>query len=183
MVAPRRRLVTRPAGILVAGAGPAGLAFALHAHDHGADVRIIERRHEAGRPSRALILHSRTLEVLRPLGVTQALLARADIAPTADLHLGRRVVRVRLDGLALPDTAFPHLSLIRQMDVETVLAQALADRGVEVERGTELASVHDGPQGVRAVLRSGGIAAEALFGFAVGCDGPASTVRSQAGIG
>jgi hypothetical protein len=64
------------------------------------------------------------LEVLRPLGVTQALLAKADIAPAADLHLGRRVIRVSLADLALPDMAFPHLSLIRQMDVETVLAQA-----------------------------------------------------------
>ena len=85
--------VTRPAGVLVAGAGPAGLALALQAHDHGAAVRVIERRQEVFRPSRALILHSRTLEVLRPLGVTQELLARADIAPTADLHLGHRVVR------------------------------------------------------------------------------------------
>ena len=147
--------MTHPAGILVAGPGPAGLALALQAHDHGADVRVIDRRPEAFRPSRALILHARTLEVLRPLGVTQALLARADIAPAADLHLGRRVVRVRLADLALPDTAFPHLSLIRQMDVETVLAQALADRGIEVERGTELTGVHDDPEGVRAVLRSG----------------------------
>jgi 2-polyprenyl-6-methoxyphenol hydroxylase-like FAD-dependent oxidoreductase len=168
---------------LVAGAGPAGLALALQAHDHGADVRVIDRRPDAFRPSRALILHSRTLEVLRPLGVTQALLAGADIAPTVDLHLGRRVARVRLAGLALPDTAFPHLSLIRQMDVETVLAQALADRGVEVERGTELAGVRDGPEGVRAVLRSGGSRTEAPFGFVVGCDGASSTVRSQAGIG
>jgi 2-polyprenyl-6-methoxyphenol hydroxylase-like FAD-dependent oxidoreductase len=174
---------TPPGGILVAGAGPAGLALALQAHDHGADVRVIDRRHEAFRPSRALILHSRTLEVLRPLGVTQALLARADIAPAADLHLGSRVVRVRLADLALPDTAFPHLSLIRQMDVETALAQALADRGIAVERGTELAEVHDDPESVRAVLRSGGGLTEARFGFVVGCDGPASTVRSQAGIG
>ena len=134
------------ADILVAGAGPAGLALALQAHDHGAVVRVIDRRPEAARPSRALILHSRTLEVLRPLGVTQALLARADIAPTADLQLGSRVIRVTLADLALPDTAFPHLSLIRQMDVERVLAEALADRGIEVERGTELAGVRDGPE-------------------------------------
>jgi hypothetical protein len=39
------------------------------------------------------------------------------------------------------------------MDVERVLAEALADRGVEVERGTELAGVRDGPEGVRAILR------------------------------
>ena len=175
--------MTAPACILVAGAGPAGLALALQAHDHGATVRIVDRRPQAGRPSRALILHARTLEVLRPLAVTQALLDRADIAPTADLQLGRQIVRVTLGDLALPDTAFPHLSLIRQMDVEQVLAEALADRGVEVERGTELVSVRDGPGGVRAVLRSPAGAEEAWFGFVAGCDGPASTVRTQAGIG
>jgi Aromatic-ring hydroxylase, C-terminal/FAD binding domain len=53
MVAAGRGLVTGPAGILVAGAGPAGLALALQAHDHGADVRVIDRRPEAFRPSRA----------------------------------------------------------------------------------------------------------------------------------
>jgi len=171
------------ADILVAGAGPAGLALALQAHDHGAAVRVVDRRPEAARPSRALILHPRTLEVLRPLGVTQALLARADITPTADLQLGSRLIRITLADLALPDTAFPHLSLIRQTDVERVLAEALADRGVEIERGTELTGVHDGPGGVRATLRSPATVAEAWFGFVVGCDGPASTVRAQAGIG
>src|SRR5512135_1924106 len=171
------------AGLLVVGAGPAGLALALQAHDHGAEVRIIERRPVASRPSRALILHPRTLEVLRPLAVTDALLARADIAPTAELHLGSRAVRVRLADLALPDTAFPHLSLIRQMDVETVLAQALADRGVTVQRGTELAGLDQDAEGVRAVLRSPGTVTEARFGFVAGCDGPGSTVRARAGAG
>ena len=109
----------READILVVGTGPTGLALALQAHRHGAQVRIVERRAEAFRPSRALILHPRTLEVLRPLGVTDALLARADVAPQARLHLGARVARVHLDELSLPDTAFPHLTLVRQMDVET----------------------------------------------------------------
>ena len=175
--------MNEPTGILVAGAGPAGLTLALQAHDHGAVVRVIDRRPEAARPSRALILHSRTLEVLRPLGVTRALLDRADIAPTADLQLGSRVVRVTLADLALPDTAFPHLSLIRQMDVERVLAEALADRGIQVEHGTELTGVRDGPEGVRATLRSPAGAEEISSGFVAGCDGPASTVRAQAGIG
>ena len=151
MAADRRRLT---ADILVAGAGPAGLALALQAHDHGAVVRVVDRRPEAVRPSRALILHARTLEVLRPLGVTPALLARADIAPAADLRLGASVVRVSFGDLALPDTAFPHLTLVRQMDVERVLADALAGRGVEVERGTELAAMRDEPGGVRAILRT-----------------------------
>ncbi len=165
------------------GAGPAGLALALQAHDHGAEVRVIERRPRAFRPSRALILHARSLEVLRPLGVTDALLAKADIAPAVDLQLGSRAVLVRLGHLALPDTAFPHLSLIRQMDVETVLAQALADRGVSIERGTELVGLREDAAGTRAVLRSHSAVTEAQFGFVAGCDGPTSTVRAVAGVG
>jgi 2-polyprenyl-6-methoxyphenol hydroxylase-like FAD-dependent oxidoreductase len=179
VAADRRRLT---ADVLVAGAGPAGLALALQAHDHGAVVRVVDRRPEAVRPSRALILHARTLEVLRPLGVTQPLLARADTAPAADLRLGTRVVRVSVGDLVLPDTALPHLTLVRQMDVERVLAQALAERGIEVERGTELAEVRDEPGGVRAVLRTPAGSEEVRTGFAVGCDGPASTVRAQAGL-
>jgi 2-polyprenyl-6-methoxyphenol hydroxylase-like FAD-dependent oxidoreductase len=175
--------VSGTADILVVGAGPAGLALALQAHDHGAAVRVVDGRPAAARPSRALILHPRTLEVLRPLGVTQALLARADITPTADLQFGSRLIRVTLADLALPDTAFPHLSLVRQMEVERVLAEALADRGVAVERGTELVSVRDGPGGARAILRSPAKTEEAWFGFTAGCDGPASTVRAEAGIG
>jgi len=171
------------ADILVVGAGPAGLALALQAHDHGAAIRIVDRRPEAARPSRALILHPRTLEVLRPLGVTQALLARADVVPAADLQLGSRLIRVTLADLALLDTAFPHLSLVRQMDVERVLAEALADRGIEIERGTELTGLRGGSSGVRAILRSPATAEETWFDFVVGCDGPASTVRAQRASG
>ncbi len=142
------------AEVLVVDAGPTGLALALQAHDHGARVRIVERRPEMFRPSRALILHPRTLEVLRPLAVTESLLARADVAPEVPLHLGSRMVPVGVAELELSDTAFPHLSLVRQMDVETVLSQALADRGVYVERGVELIEVREGVTCARATLRS-----------------------------
>lgn len=173
---------TRPVEVLVVGAGTSGLALALQAHAHGAHVRIVEQRREAFRPSRALILHPRTLEVLRPLGVTEALLARADIAPEGYLHLGSRVVRARLAELALPDTAFPHLSLVRQLDVEKVLAQALADRGVGVERDTELIEVVDGEISARAALRSPAGIEHTEYDVVAGCDGPDSLVRRSAGI-
>jgi hypothetical protein len=52
----------------------------LQAHDIDAGVRIVDRRPEALRPSRALIMHARTLEVVRPLAETQALLTMADTA-------------------------------------------------------------------------------------------------------
>jgi 2-polyprenyl-6-methoxyphenol hydroxylase-like FAD-dependent oxidoreductase len=96
-----------PADLLVVGAGPTGLALALQAHDHGARVRVVERR-TGRRPSRALVVHPRTLEQLRPLGVVPALAARADRDPEARLHLGAREVAVRIADLAVPGTAFGH---------------------------------------------------------------------------
>lgn len=175
--------MSRAADILVVGAGPSGLALALAAHDHGARVRIVERRREAFRPSRALIVHPRTLEVLRPFGVTEPLLAKADIAPAIRLHLGAHMVAARLTDLALPDTAFPHLSLLRQMDVETVLADALAGRGIAVERGTEVVGVCDGAVGAHATIRSPAGVEVVDCDFVAGCDGPRSMVRRSAGIG
>ncbi|WP_457754754.1 FAD-dependent monooxygenase [Streptomyces rochei] len=171
------------ADLLVVGAGPTGLSLALQAHHHGARVRVVERRPEMFRPSRALILHPRTLEVLRPLGVTNALLGRADTAPRVNLHLGTHVMDTTLADLALPDTAFPHLSLIRQTDVETVLTRALEGRGVSVERGTELLAAEDQGNHARAFLRSSHGAETIRCTFVVGCDGPDSAVRDCAGIG
>lgn len=170
------------ADILVVGAGPTGLTLALMARALGASVRIVERRPEVFRPSRALIMHSRTLEVLRPLGVTEPLLARADLAPEAFLHLDSRVVPVRLSAFALPDTAFPHLALVRQMDVESVLTQALAGRGVAVERGTELIAACDAGDHACATLRSAAGFEQVECAFVAGCDGPESVVRRAAGI-
>jgi 2-polyprenyl-6-methoxyphenol hydroxylase-like FAD-dependent oxidoreductase len=175
--------MNREPDVLVIGAGPTGLTLALSAHDHGARVRLVERRPEAFRPSRALIMHPRTLEVLRPFGVTDALLSRADTDPAAVLHLGAHVVEERLAGLDLPDTAFPHLTLVRQTDVETVLAAALEERGVPIERGTELIGVTDGADQAVAELRTLQGIEQVGSAFLVGCDGPASTVRSCAGIG
>ena len=174
-------LMSQP-DVLVVGAGPTGLTLALLAHAHGAHVRVVERRPMLFRPSRALIVHARTLEVLRPLGVVDALLARADTAPAARLYLGRRVVPVRLAELDLPDTAYPHLTLLRQLDVETVLDAALRERGVLVERGTELVGL-DQARLPSATLRSAGGLERLHCRWVAGCDGVESGVRKVAGIG
>jgi 2-polyprenyl-6-methoxyphenol hydroxylase-like FAD-dependent oxidoreductase len=170
--------------VLVVGAGPTGLALALQAHDHGARIRIVERRATPVRPSRALIVHPRTLEQLRPLGVTERLLAGADLAPEALVHIkGSKDIRVRLGDLALHDTPFPHLTLVRQQDVETVLSEALENRGVRVEWGTEVVEVTNCLDSARATLRSSTGIETIECRFIAGCDGPESTVRRAAAFG
>ncbi|TDO67583.1 2-polyprenyl-6-methoxyphenol hydroxylase-like FAD-dependent oxidoreductase [Kribbella sp. VKM Ac-2571] len=174
--------MTRPR-VLVVGAGPTGLALALQAHASGAAVRVIDRRPDAARPSRAMMMHARTLEVLRPLGVVESLLEYADRAPTVQLHLRGRIVRVKIADLAVPDTAYPHLTLLPQARAESVLAAALVSRGVPVERGVELAGLTSAPRdAVRAQLRGAG-STTAAYDYLVGCDGADSTVRQAVDIG
>lgn len=172
-----------PLDALIVGAGTTGLALALQAHDHGARVRIIERRTEAFRPTRALMMHPRTLELLRPRGVTDGILAAGDASLSARLHLGGRVVPVGIDALDLNGTAFPHLLIVPQAKVEAVLADAVAARGIEIERGTALTGLRFGDGGhVTAVVDRGDAAEELHCRFVAGCDGPDSTVRRLAGI-
>jgi 2-polyprenyl-6-methoxyphenol hydroxylase-like FAD-dependent oxidoreductase len=169
--------------VLVVGAGTTGLTLALQAHDHGAAVRVIERRAERFRPSRALILHPRSMEVLRSLGVTDALMARGDPAPAAALHFGRREISAVADRLPISDTAFPHLLFVAQSSVEAILTEALELRGIEVERGAELVEVN--PDGLEAVARVRRSRNDELVScrHVAGCDGPTSTVRQAAGVG
>jgi 2-polyprenyl-6-methoxyphenol hydroxylase-like FAD-dependent oxidoreductase len=185
---------TADTDVLVVGAGPAGLATALQAHAHGATVRVVDRREHRVRPSRAMMLHARALEGLRPLGVTEELLNRADTTPEARIHLGRRTVEARLGHADLPDTAFPHLTLVRQADVEDVLWKALHARGVPVDWGVEFRGLVHGltaESGGVPVLPEGPVHADLqdVHGgrgvhrsrFLAGCDGQSSTVRGLLG--
>jgi 2-polyprenyl-6-methoxyphenol hydroxylase-like FAD-dependent oxidoreductase len=168
--------------ILVVGAGPTGMALALQAHSLGATVRVVEQRPQAFRPSRAMMLHSRSLEMLRPLGAVDALLDRADTAPRMRLQIRGRSLAIELSSFDITDTPYPHLSLIRQADVESVLADALAARDVMIERGVQLHNITAQPgDGIRADLH-GTAEPVAAVDYLAGCDGTDSTVRSLATI-
>lgn len=168
--------------VLVVGAGPTGLVAAAQLHAFGVDVRIVERR-PAPRPSRALVVHPRTLEVLAPLGLAAALVARGDPAATVRIHTARRTVTVPLSAHRLDDTAYPFFLAIPQAVVESTLAEHLAARGVPVERRVELTALTQGADGVTAVLRHADGRDERVSArFVVGCDGADSTVRAQTGI-
>jgi 2-polyprenyl-6-methoxyphenol hydroxylase-like FAD-dependent oxidoreductase len=132
--------------------------------------------------SRALAVQPRTLEVLRGLGLAEQLVARGNDALWVQLHADGRVVRIRLFGLGLDDTAYPFLLFVSQAETEQVLGDYLAAAGVPVERGVELVGFHADPDAVTCTLghRDGPIE-QVRARYLVGCDG-ASTVRRGAGI-
>ena len=172
-----------PLDVVVVGAGPTGLTLAAQLHAFGATVRIVDRQLDRVHESRALAVQPRTLEVLRGLGVALQLIERGNDAVWVQLHAGGRVVRIRLFGLGLDDTAYPFLLFVSQAETEQVLGDHLADRGVPVERGVELVGFRADHDAITCTLgHRGGSTEQMRARYLVGCDGAGSAVRRGAGI-
>ena len=58
--------------IVIVGAGPVGLTMAAELIRYGVPVRLIDRSAEPTQTSKALVLWSRTLELIDRMGCTQA---------------------------------------------------------------------------------------------------------------
>ena len=169
--------------VLVVGAGPTGLALAAVAHAHGASVRVIDRNRSAVHESRALVLQPRTLELLAGLGLRDELLGKGRRTVRLVLHSGQRSIAVPLFDIGIEDTPYPFLLFISQAETEAALHAHLADRGVVIERGTELLTMEQQDSRVTCRLRTPEGVEEAAAAHVVGCDGAGSTVRRQLGIG
>ncbi|MGH8835671.1 MAG: FAD-dependent monooxygenase [Actinomycetes bacterium] len=170
--------------VLVVGAGPTGLTLGLALAAWGVPTRVIDRQLDRVHESRALAIQPRTLEVLGALGLAAPLLSRGNDAIRLQFHAGGKVVDVPIFDTGLDDTRYPFLLFLSQAETEAVLSESLAERGLSVERGTELVGATVGPDGLRCVLRhSDGRTEQVSPSYLVGCDGAHSTVRHQAGIG
>ena len=124
--------------ILVVGAGPTGLTVALQSRLLGAQVRIIEQRTEPRPWAPALAVQPRTMEMLRGLGVSDALLERSLAEAELRIHVDGWSVDGRLHHLHLPATEFPFILFAPQPEVETVLRDRLRELEVDVEWGCRL---------------------------------------------
>jgi 3-(3-hydroxy-phenyl)propionate hydroxylase len=160
-------------GVIVAGAGPAGLMLAGELALAGVDVAIVERD-ESGEleSSRSGGLHSRTIEVLDQRGIADRFLAAG------------RVLQVqRFAGIPLDISDFPtrhNYGLgLWQRDFVRILAGWVSELGVPVLRGREVTGFTPGEDGVGVELAGG---ASLGAQYLVGCDGGRSVVRKAAGI-
>ncbi|MCM2578443.1 FAD-dependent monooxygenase [Streptomyces meridianus] len=164
--------------VVIAGAGPTGLALACGLAASGVRVRLLEKREEPALTSRALGLQPRGAEVLDRLGALADLPDRSvpvarvvthvNGTPVADLPVGRPTPLVTRPGL-----------LISQAEIEASLRHRLRELGCEVEWGKEIHAVAQDASGVSVSCSGEKIRSSWL----IGCDGAHSRVRKAAGIG
>ena len=175
---------TTTVDVLVVGAGPTGLMLASALHAFGVRIRIVDRLIDRAHESRALVVHARSLEILRDLGVVETLRRRGNTSTRLAVHLSAtKRFFVPFDDIGPVDTEFPFILFISQAETEAVLGDHLASVGQRVDRGVEVTSLVPDETGVRCTLRHLDGGEEHLrAAFVAGCDGAHSFVRKAAGI-
>lgn len=178
--------------VVIAGAGPVGLAAALFLADRGIRPRVLERELEHPRHSRALGVNPRTLTLLESTGVTERLLAQGRRLPAVRLWRRGRLV-FRLD-LSRVGGRYPFMLIHSQARTAALLEDALGERGLRVERGVEVDRVESRTVAAGPVQRRGedvvvqvrtrdGRTEVLPAGVVLGADGARSSVRETLGIG
>ena len=173
-----------PSRPLIVGAGPVGLASALFLANRGIEVRVIDREAEPTRHSKALAINPRTLDVLRPSGVTARLLEVGRTIRGGTLHRGSHTwAKIEFDGT---HPEYPFMLALSQAATEHLLQAAFEEAGGRVERGVELVGLRESADGgaVEATLKtSDGGSEEVRVPWVLGADGAHSACRHALGIG
>jgi 2-polyprenyl-6-methoxyphenol hydroxylase-like FAD-dependent oxidoreductase len=167
--------------VLIAGAGPVGLAMASELARFGLSVRIVDLSAHRTDKSKALVVWSRTLELMDRMGCTPAFLDAGFKVEGADIVAGsEQIGHITLTGVASP---YPFALMIPQSETERLLEDQLTTFGVSVERSVELHSFTQTADVVTYTLRKAdGSEETAEAAWLIGCDGAHSTVRHQLGL-
>ena len=180
-------------GVLVAGAGPAGLTAAIALARHGVPTLLVERRRDLSSLPRATVVSTRSMEIFRSWGLEERiraggpdvewLLWACETLAGAVAGSGHAVEYPTREQAAVLSPTGP--ACVPQDHLEPVLLAHLHTLpSAKVVLGTEVVDVLDGPDAVRVTLRDAvtGATRVADAAYLVAADGAHSAVRRAAGL-
>ncbi|MFI9386650.1 FAD-dependent monooxygenase [Kutzneria sp. NPDC052558] len=162
--------------VVVVGAGPVGLMLACELGLAGVRPIVLERLSQATGQSRALGLHSRTVEVLDQRGLLDRFSEGAPVWPKGHFAGMRLLELDQLDG------RHTYALMVPQSRTEALLEERAVELGSDLRRGHELLGLDQDSGGVRLTVAGPAGEYELAADYVVGCDGGSSRVRKLAGI-
>ena len=160
------------AAVLVVGAGPVGLTMAAELARYGVPVRIVDKASRRTDRSKALVLWSRSLELIDRMGCGASFVEAGLKVRAANIVAGGRpIAHFRLDAV---DTPHPYALMLAQSKTERLMEEHLEACGVQMERQVELTRLVQATDVVTTTLRHADGCEESLdVDWLVGCDGAA----------
>ncbi|RST04266.1 hypothetical protein EF910_17050 [Streptomyces sp. WAC07149] len=165
-------------GVIVVGAGGAGLTLATELALAGVPAVVLDRLPGRNLQSRAGAIQPRTAEMLALRGLLDDTLGRS---------IDYRLVGGHFAGLPVPldyaawDTRYPHPVLLPQDQLEAVLEDRLAELGGQVLREHRLTGLRQDPDGVTVTVTAPDGDRTLRGRYLVACDGAHSSVRKIIG--
>ena len=166
-------------GVVIAGAGPAGLMLAAELILGGVYPVVLERLPDVSEVPKGNGLVGQIVPVLDYRGLLDRI--RADstwVGPIPRFPFGP----LQLDFSRLAASPL-HIAAIPQRRLERLLGDRLAELGGSIRRGHELTAIAPDEDGLTLEVRGPDGEYRLRAGYLVGCDGAHSLVRKQAGIG
>ena len=176
-------MVTLP-DVFIVGAGPAGLTAAAEAIRHGLSVRVIDQNESRSMYSKALVVHSRSLEIFQDMGFAARVINSGQKFHALNIYTAKKnLARIVFEELNWQDAIFPYWLSIPQSETERCLEEHLNELGCSVERGTQLTNLEQFPDCVRVTLKHQDESIETVdVHWVVGCDGARSLTRNLLGL-
>lgn len=167
--------------VLIVGAGPVGLTMAAELARYGVSVRIVDKAAQRTDKSKAIVLWTRTLELLDRARCASDFVAAGHKVDAANIIAGGQdIAHVDFTGV---DSPYSYALMLPQSDTERLLEAHLGRLGVTPERQTEVLGFRQDGRGVTATLRKADGSEEIVEAdWLVGCDGAHSAVRHGLGL-
>ena len=177
---------------LVVGAGPGGLIAAITLARYGVRVLLVDKRAEISTFSRALVISTRSMEILRSWGLEEAVRRGAAdvepcgwVTPTLASGEGHEIALGYPTTVQAAQVSATRPAWAPQDHLEAILRTHLeAAPSAQISLGWEFVNLEQHHDGLRVQLRDrqSGETARVETPFVVGADGAHSTVRQQLGI-
>jgi 2-polyprenyl-6-methoxyphenol hydroxylase-like FAD-dependent oxidoreductase len=170
--------------VLIAGAGPVGLAAAANLVRNGIPVTVFEAGADLSEESRASTFHPPTLDMLDRLGAAEPLIAQGLIAPQFQYRTKQQGVLAQFDFGAIADvTGHPYRVQCEQSKLTRILYDQLRDHpDFELQFGSPVQDVTQHSSGVEITIERNGRREARSGRWLIGADGARSDVRRSLGV-
>ncbi|HLY55104.1 MAG TPA: FAD-dependent monooxygenase [Stellaceae bacterium] len=180
------------APVLIVGGSLVGMSAAVLLGHHGVRPLLVEHHRGTAIHPRAALVHERTMEILREIGLERAVVEKSeeqfeqDGAVVGVESLGGRELAAYIPNINTGVAAVSPCRrfFVTQMGLEPLLQARARELGADLRFATEMVSFDETPDGIAAIIRHRDTGETAIVRapYMIAADGAHSRIRERLGI-